>query len=112
MAGRITVVRNDTSPPIACQLYDSVTGTLIDLTPPTRVVKAKFRKAGTTTVLFTTTCSKVPGGEEAGQVLMYWPANSLDDIVGNYELEWSVEDDGGLIQTVPTPTKIRVKADF
>lgn len=112
MATTITVVRGDTQPPIACQLTDTVSGLPVDLTPATKVVKAKFRKRRTTTVLFTATCSKVPGGEEAGQVLMAWPANALDGLLGLYEIEWSVEDSGGFLMTVPATTRIRVKADF
>ena len=37
---------------------------------------------------------------------------ALTDLIGTYEIEWSVEDSGGFVQTVATPTRIRVKGDF
>lgn len=109
----ILLVANDTQPPLLHQFLDSVTGLPYDLTSPTRTAYAKFRKKNSTTTVFTATCSKVAGGESAGQVQMDWPAaTGLTGLTaGYYEIEWYVVD-GTDIQTEFDTTKCRIRKDF
>lgn len=113
MASTVNLVANDTLPPLLHQFTDSITGLPYDLTSATRVAYAKFRRRGSTTTIFTATCTKVSGGEAAGQVQMDWPAaTGLKNLTtGYYELEWYVMD-GTDIQTEFETTKVRVRKDF
>ena len=109
----ILLVANDTQPPLLAQLTDGVTGLPIDLTDPALLVYAKFRKKNSTTTIFTALCSKVSGGETAGQVQMDWPAaTGLKTLTrGFYEIEWYTVD-GTAIQTAFLTTLCRVRKDF
>lgn len=105
----INLVSGDDLPVIQFQLSDE-NGNPIDLSVATTEVYAKFRKRGTTTVLFTQECTKIAGGY-AGICELEWPTDALDVAAGYYELEFYLSYDGK-IQTVWDVQKIRVRADF
>jgi len=56
----IRLVKGDERPVIVLTLTDDVTGSPIDLSLISTTVSVKFREAGTTTLLSTITCLKVP----------------------------------------------------
>ena len=118
----IMLHKGEDLPTFYYRLYDQDNGQWVDLSAPTAVVTAKFRKRGTTTVLQTIVCAKFAGGS-TGYVTMTWPATALDVTAGRYEIEVAVSF-AGSIQTanryymtgVPDDDAdtlpIKVKADF
>lgn len=110
----IYLVANDSNPPLRVQLGDA-TGSYIDLTSPAKTVWFKFRKRGTTTVLFTQQCDKVAGGEAVGQIEMVWPLTGLAIAAGSYEGEFYVIDTTSgdtRVQTCYDVQKFKVRLDF
>jgi hypothetical protein len=105
----IKLVSGDDGPPIQFQLSDE-NGAALDVSDALKTVHAKFRKRGTSTVLFTATCTKVAGGY-AGICELAWPAASLDVDAGYYELEFYV-DTNGSIQTCYDVQRIKLRDDF
>jgi hypothetical protein len=109
MLETIYLVSGDNLPAVRSQLYNE-SGGILDISAPTITVFAKFRKRGTSTVLFTVECSKVAGGA-SGQIEMAWPTNALDLSKGRYEIEYSVSFNG-LTQTVYDIQRCHIREDF
>ena len=74
-------------------------------------VKMKFRKADTTTILETITCSIVSPASN-GNVIMTWLADTLASAEGIYEGEIEITYDNGKISTVRDLLKFDVRAGF
>jgi hypothetical protein len=80
----IRLTAGDDKPLIVVTLTDDLTGQPIDLSLSTTVVSVKFRKAGTTTLLSTISCSKLSGGT-TGQVQFGFSGGVLNVDPGMYE---------------------------
>lgn len=106
---RIKLVRKDTAPSIVFTLTDDVTGNAIDISNVATVVRLKFRKEGTTSLLQTIICTK-PGGVNV--VKATWPAASLDVEPGYYESEIEITFADGSVQTVYELQKYDLRQDF
>lgn len=108
MSTRIKLVQGDTRPYIRLTLKDA-DGTAINVSGST--VRFKFRAEGSTTTLFTETCSQPNGGAD-GIVSFNFPAGGLDVDPGPYEGEVEIDFGGGDIQTVYNLLKFSVRAQF
>jgi hypothetical protein len=106
----IRLVEGDEKPLIVLTLTDDITGTPIDLSLGTTTISVKFRKAGTTTLLSTISCSKLSGGT-TGQVQFGFSGGVLDVDAGAYEGE-VVVDYNGTVQTVYETLRFTVRANF
>lgn len=106
----IRLVQGDERPVIVLTLTDDVTGGAIDISSATTLVTVKFRKAATTTVLYTITCSKVGTGT-TGQVQFSFVGGVLDVDPGMYEGE-VVIDFNGEVQTVYDTLRFTVRENF
>jgi len=106
----ITLVADDTKPDLLIQLTDETSGLPLDVSNPTWTVYFQFRSKGSTTTLFTQTCTKVGDGS-SGQVRMEWPTTGLAVDAGRYEGEVYV-DMNGEIQTVYELINFKVREDF
>ena len=106
----IRLVEGDEKPLIVLTLTDDITGTPIDLSAGTTTVSVKFRKAGTTTLLSTISCTKLSSGT-TGQVQFSFAGGVLDVDAGAYEGE-VVVDYNGAVQTVYETLRFTVRANF
>lgn len=106
----IRLVKGDERPVIVLTLTDDVTGNPIDLSLVTTTVAVKFRKAATTTVLSTITCSKISSGT-TGQVQFSFVGGVLDIDPGMYEGEVVISFDGE-VQTVYDTLRFTVRENF
>jgi hypothetical protein len=106
----IRLVEGDEKPLIVLTLTDDITGTPIDLSLATTEVSVKFRKAGTTTLLSTISCTKLSGGT-TGQVQFGFSGGVLDVDAGAYEGE-VVVNYSGTVQTVYETLRFTVRANF
>jgi len=120
----IELVAGDTMPELNIILKDSNTalsGQTLDATnhatwaiislAAVSTVKMKFRKADTTTILETITCSIVSPASN-GNVIMTWLADTLTDAEGMYEGEIEITYNNGKISTVRDLLKFDVRAGF
>ena len=120
----IELVAGDTMPELNIILKDSNTalsGQTLDATnhatwaiislAAVSTVKMKFRKADTTTILETITCSIVSPASN-GNVIMTWLADTLTDAEGMYEGEIEITYDNGKVSTVRDLLKFDVRAGF
>ena len=120
----IELVAGDTMPELNIILKDSNTalsGQTLDATnhatwaiislAAVSTVKMKFRKADTTTILETITCSIVSPASN-GNVIMTWLADTLADAEGMYEGEIEITYNNGKISTVRDLLKFDVRAGF
>jgi hypothetical protein len=106
----IRLVEGDEKPLIVLTLTDDITGTPIDLSSASTTVSVKFRKAATTTLLSTISCTKLSGGT-TGQVQFGFSGGVLDVDAGAYEGE-VVVDYNGAVQTVYETLRFTVRANF
>ena len=106
----IRLVEGDEKPLIVLTLTDDITGTPIDLSSASTTVSVKFRKAATTTLLSTISCTKLSGGT-TGQVQFGFSGGVLDVDAGAYEGE-VVLDYNGAVQTVYETLRFTVRANF
>ncbi len=106
----IRLVKGDERPVIVLTLTDDVTNSPIDLSLSTTVVTVKFRKAGTTTLLSTISCSKLSGGT-TGQVQFNFSGGVLDVDPGMYEGEIGINFNGD-VQTVYDTLRFTVRENF
>lgn len=107
MSTAIKLVANDTKPTINVTLTDAVTGSPIDVSAVTTLVKVYFRAAGTTTLLSTITCTKTDGVN--GKVAFDFSGGVLTDLTaGAYEGEIEV-DFNGAKHTIFDKLKFRVR---
>ena len=120
----IELVAGDTMPELDIILKDSNTalsGQTLDATnhatwaiislAAVSTVKMKFRKADTTTILETITCSIVSPASN-GNVIMTWLADTLASAEGIYEGEIEITYNNGKISTVRDLLKFDVRAGF
>ena len=109
MAEKIKLVQGDTRPQIQVTLTDENTGSPIDITGATCLLK--FRAAGSSTLVDTLTGIVTNGS--LGQVVFAWNPSSLNVDAGDYEGEVEVTFPlGGGIQTVYELLKFKVREDF
>jgi hypothetical protein len=106
----IRLVEGDEKPLIVLTLTDDITGSPIDLSLSTTTVAVKFRKAATTTLLSTISCTKLSGGT-TGQVQFGFSGGVLDVDPGMYEGE-VVINFSGEIQTVYDTLRFTVRENF
>ena len=110
MSEKIKLVQNDTRPALVCTITDETTGSAVDISGATIVLK--FRAAGATELTAT-----VPGtvtNGSAGQVAFY-PASApemLQGAAGDYEGEIEITFADSQIQTVYDLLKFKVREDF
>lgn len=108
MTDVIKLVQGDTLPTITITLTDEFTGSAVDITGATVIVK--FRAANTDIVLSTlSTTLTVPA---SGIFNFTFPSPTLDVEPGLYEGEIQVTFAGGAVQSVFDPLKFRVRKDF
>jgi hypothetical protein len=106
----IRLTAGDEKPLIVVTLTDDLTGQPIDLSLSTTVVSVKFRKAGTTTLLSTISCTKLSGGT-TGQVQFGFSGGVLDVDPGMYEGQIVVNFNGDN-QTVYDTLRFTVRDSF
>jgi hypothetical protein len=106
----IRLTAGDEKPLIVVTLTDDLTGQPIDLSLSTTVVSVKFRKAGTTTLLSTISCTKLSGGT-TGQVQFGFSGGVLDVDPGMYEGQIVVNFNGD-DQTVYDTLRFTVRDKF
>jgi hypothetical protein len=104
----IRLVSGDERPVVILTLTDDVTGSAIDLSSSTTTASVKFRKAGTTTLLSTISCTKTG---VAGQIQFLFNNGELDIDPGMYEGEVVISFNGE-IQTVFETLRFTVRANF
>lgn len=109
MAEKIKLVQGDTRPQIQVTITDEITGSAVDISGATCLLK--FRAVGASTLVDTLT-GTVTGGP-AGQVVFQWNTSSLDVEAGDYEGEIEVTFPAGQgKQTVYDVLKFKVREDF
>ena len=84
----VRVAQNDLDKDVFVQIYDLSDDSAIDVSDSGAVVTVKLRATGDDESIFEETCTKVNG--TLGIVSFSWPADSLDQDVGWYELEYTV----------------------
>lgn len=129
MSEKIKLVQGDTRPQLRYVVTDETTGQIVDISGAT--TKLRFRAAGTTVVLFTLTGYLQSGIEDedgnvtqagpgqayetpgkGGRVAFQFGAGNLDVPPGAYEGELEVTFGDTSVQTVYSPTKFVVRAQF
>lgn len=131
MADKIKLVQGDTKPQIKCVITDENTGAIVDLSGAT--VLLKFRASGATDVLFTLTGYLQSGLEDengnvtlaavgqayetpgkGGRVAFQFQSGNLNIDAGQYEgeIEITFPAPNSGVQTVYTPLKFQVRAQF
>lgn len=131
MADKIKLVQGDTRPQIKCVITDANTGNIVDISGST--VALKFRKSGTTQVLFTLPGYLQAGLEDAngnvtqaapgeayavagkgGRVAFQFTTGQLNIAPGQYEgeIEVTFPAPNAGVQTVFAPLIFQVRAQF
>ena len=110
MSDPIYLVQGDTAPQIKATLTRSDTGTAEDLTGTT--IKMHFRKAMTTTLLFSITGTHTGVDATAGEVVFNFTSGQLDLDAGHYEGEIEVVFDSGTRETVYEILNFVLREDF
>ncbi len=108
----IKMVTGDRNPSWIIQLQDENTGEAVDLTDPNLLVKVRFRANGAAATLWEATCTKVTGGETAGQAQLDWAADALEYDEGYYELEVYLVDASSKRETCFRKVRIRLRERF
>ena len=110
MADKIKLVQGDTRPTLICTLTDDTTGSAIDITGAT--VLLKFRQVGAT--VLTAEITGAVTNPTAGVVAFYWSSEptALDGPPGEYEGEIEIQFSDGTIQTVYDPLKFKLREEF
>ena len=106
---RIELVSSDTGPQLQFTVTDQLTAAAVNLTSATVVMK--FRAVGSTTTLFTRTCSVTDPGSNGIDVLA-WQTGDLNRAAGDYEGELEVTSADNSIQTVYDTIQFRLREDF
>jgi hypothetical protein len=110
MTDKIKLVQDDTRPALVCTITDDTSGSVINITGAT--VLLKFRAAGSTTLQATVTGTVTDG---ANGVVAFYPASAptmLSGDAGDYEGEIQITFADGQIQTVYDLLKFKVRSDF
>jgi hypothetical protein len=110
MTEKIKLVKDDTRPALVTTITDDTTGTAVDLTGATVVLKV--RAVGMTTLQATVAGSLT--APLAGQVT-FFPATApamLQGDAGDYEGEIEITFADGTVQTVYDPLKFKIREDF
>ena len=126
---RIKLVQGDTRPQIKVVITDDATGAIVDVSGGS--VRLKFRASGTTVTLFTLTGYLQSGIEDAngnvtlslsgqayavpgsgGRAAFQFLTGQLNVDPGSYEGEVEVTFSDSGIQTVYTPLKFQIRAQF
>lgn len=109
MAEKIKLVQGDTRPQIQITLTDENTGSAIDITGATCLMK--FRAVGASTLSDTITGVVTNGA--AGQVVFMWNPTSLNVDAGDYEGEIEITFPAGSGRhTAYDLLKFKVREDF
>lgn len=109
MAEKIKLVQGDTRPQIQVTLTDESTGSAINISGATCLMR--FRAIGSTTLVDTLTGTVTNGS--AGVVVFVFNPNTLDVEAGDYEGEIEVNFPSGQgKQTVYDLLKFKVREDF
>jgi len=107
----IYLVKDDNGTQVECLVTRDNTGLPVDLTGATALLK--FRRVGTSTILFTlTNISDDQVDLEAGQAVFQFSAANLDLTGGLYEAEVQVTFANTNIETVYEVIDFQVRADF
>jgi len=112
MADTIRLVKGDSKPVVILTLTDESTNSAYDLSPSSVSVAVRFRKANTSTLLSTISCSKVGSGTD-GKVQFDFSGGILDNVTaGQYEGEVVVTTSGAGTQTVYELLSFRVRENL
>jgi len=107
----IYLVKDDNGTQVECIVTRDNTGLPVDLTGATALLK--FRRVGTSTILFTlTNISDEQVDLEAGQAVFVFSAANLDLAAGLYEGEVEVTFANTNIETVYEVIDFQVRDDF
>jgi hypothetical protein len=100
-----TFVQGDTGPDIVAQLHDELTPTIpLDLTDCT--VKFQMRKPDDK-LLTVNEAAEITNASQ-GLVSYSWGAKDLA-VYGEYDVQWQVTFEEGMIQTVAHPNRIEIR---
>lgn len=126
MAEKIKLVQGDSRPQLVLALTDDTTGSAIDVSTATVVMK--FRKANSTAILATLTANKLPGivledgsidftapyntPGVGGRCVLSWTQSALDQEPGEYEGEIEITFADSTVQTVYDTLKFKLRAQF
>lgn len=106
----INLVQGDTGPQIKATLTRSDTGSVIDISGATTTLN--FRKANTSTNLFTLTSQAGDTDSENGICIFVFGTNDLDLAAGDYEGEIEVVFNSGTRETVYEIIEFNLREDF
>jgi hypothetical protein len=108
------LVAQDTAPQVKATITREDDGAAVDLTAGgTAVVKLKFRKKGTTSILFTLTGLNTPSTNYAkGIVLFNFGGNDLKIAAGFYEGEIEITYANSSVETIYELVNFQLRADF
>ena len=101
-------VQGDTGPQLKVALTNETTSGVFDLTGAT--VTLHFRAAGETTVLFSRDFTITDA--TAGEAVLQWQANDLNQEAGAYEGEIEVVTGAGVRETIFDKLKFKIREDF
>jgi hypothetical protein len=109
MTEKIKLVQNDTRPALVCTITDETTGTVIDVTGASAVLK--FRAVGGSALQASVTGSITDG--PSGQITFY-PASAPEmlEASGDFEGEIQITFADSQVQTVYDVLKFKVRSDF
>lgn len=105
------LVKDDNAPQVKATITREDDGSTVDLTGCTLVLK--FRKKGSTTILFTLNGINEPSTNyEKGIVLFSFGETDLDLDAGYYEGEIEITYPAGAVETVYELLNFKLRADF
>lgn len=107
MMRKVELVAGDTLPNIDTTLQDGATGTAIDLSNASDVIKFYFRLVGSTATPTAITCTKPNGGSD-GIVRIGWTAGQIT--AGEFDGEFEITYASGKIQTVFEKIRLSVRS--
>jgi hypothetical protein len=109
MTEKIKLVQNDTRPALVCTITDETTGSVINVTGASAVLK--FREVGNSTLQASVTGSITDGPN--GQITFY-PASApaMLQVSGDFEGEIQITFADSQVQTVYDVLKFKVRSDF
>tara|TARA_B100000768_G_C11227437_1_gene353460 strand:+ start:251 stop:586 length:336 start_codon:yes stop_codon:yes gene_type:complete len=110
MATSFNYVQGDTGPQVRLLLTNDDTNTPTDLTGATATLH--FRAAGATTVLFSRLFYIDPADATAGEAILQWQTEDLNQVAGVYEGEVEVVKASGLRETLYETLRFRIREDF
>lgn len=104
------LVKNDTAPQIKATITREDTGNIVDMSGGT--VRLKFRKKGSTTILFTLTADSDVNNLSNGIAIFTFGDGNLDLAEGYYEGEIEVTYSNSTVETIYEVLDFYLRGDF